>query len=94
MSKKHMFLEVDEETRSVHLVGYGLKLSNTEFDILNIILDNDLINADDIFQSLGGKISKKSIPVHINSINNKAFEISGRKLISFSDKGYHFAKHL
>ena len=94
MSKKHMSLEVDEETHSVHLVGYGLKLSNTEFDILNIIFDNELINADDIFQALGGKISKKSIPVHINSINNKAFEISGRKLISFSDKGYHFAKYL
>ena len=94
MSKKHMFLDIDEEARTVHLIGYELKLSNTEFDILNIIFDKNLLNAEDIFQELGGKISKKSIPVHINSINNKAFEVSGRKLISFSDKGYHFAKHL
>lgn len=94
MKKQYMFLTVDEEIEKILLLGYELKLSPTEFEILNIIFDERPIPAPLILEKLKKPTTQKSLSVHISSINKKAFDITGRKFISNTALGYRFAKYL
>lgn len=90
--KRYMFLEIEGE--SAWLMGYSLKLSPTEAKIINIIFDNRPVDTDGILAHLPSKATKKSIPVHINSINKKAIAISGKKLIICSSDKYSFEPNI
>ena len=94
MKKQYMFLTVDEELEKVLLLGYELKLSPAEFEILNIIFDERPITAPLILERLKKPMTQKSLSVHISSINKKALDITGRKFITNTSLGYRFAKYL
>lgn len=90
--KRYMFLEIEGD--SAWLMGYSLKLSPTEAKIINIIFDSRPIDTESILAQMPTKTTKKSIPVHINSINKKAVAISGKKLIVCSSDKYSFEPNM
>ena len=72
----------------VYLIGYKLKLSPTERIILCAIAENKNATIEELLPLLSNGVSRGNIAVHINSINKKAYNISGRKLILFEDGKY------
>ena len=72
----------------VYLIGYKLKLSPTERIILCAIAENKNATIEELLPLLSNGVSRGNIAVHINSINKKAYNISGRKLILFEDRKY------
>ena len=72
----------------VYLIGYKLKLSPTERMLLCTITENQSASIEELLPLLSDGVSRGNIAVHINSINKKAYNISGRKLILFEDGKY------
>ena len=92
--KQYFFLAINEEERQAYLLGYKLKLTPTEFKIVNILMDTKYATVDRLLLDLPARCTRKSIPVHITAINKKAHDISGRKLIENSREGYYFAENI
>ena len=80
------FLSIDND--EVYLIGFKLKLSPTERKILSEIASRNEASIDELLYLLSDGVSRGNIAVHINSINKKAENISGRKLILFEDGKY------
>ena len=80
------YLNITE--KEAYLIGYKLKLSPTERAILLEIADKNGASIEDLLPLLSEGVSRGNIAVHINSINKKATNISGRKLILFEDGKY------
>lgn len=92
----HRFLFWDSNTNQFHLLGYHLSLSPKEREILLALMEaradgTDILSIETLSQRKQINASARSISVHVCSINKKAFDISGRKLIQFSDGGYTLA---
>lgn len=86
MKIKFNFLNIDDN--EVFLIGYKLKLSPTERTLLCEIANNKSASIEELLPLLSNGVSRGNIAVHINSINKKATNISGRKLILFEDGKY------
>ena len=80
------FLNITDN--EVYLIGYKLKLSPTERAILESIAKSGSASIEDLLPLLSDGVSRGNIAVHINSINKKAENISGRKLILFDNGKY------
>lgn len=72
----------------VYLIGYKLKLSPTERTLLCAITESKSASIEELLPLLSDGVSRGNIAVHINSINKKAENISGRKLILFDNGKY------
>ena len=72
----------------VYLLGYKLKLSPTERMLLCEILQKSGASIEELHHLLTDGVSQGNIAVHINSINKKATNISGRKLVLFENGKY------
>ena len=71
-----------------YLIGYKLKLSPTERAILFEIANKKSASIDELLPLLSSVVSRGNIAVHINSINKKAYAVSGRKLVLFENDRY------
>ena len=71
-----------------YLIGYKLKLSPTERAILFEIANKKSASIDELLPLLSSGVSRGNIAVHINSINKKAYAVSGRKLVLFENDRY------
>ena len=85
---QYRFLVWDKEENKIYLLGYELRLSPSERQILKILLDQESATFEEIQRFSNPSIPRNSISVHVYSINQKAIAISGRKLIVF-DRGYY-----
>ncbi len=83
MILQNRFLIIDTCSASVHLMGYRLSLSPTEFALLKLIALQDT-HSDSKYP----EFSPSTIPVHVWSINKKAKKISGRRLIESINGNY------
>ena len=82
------FLVLYDEDKTAQLCGYPLSLSALEFDLLYAIAASTLIDAHELVGQLHHALAVTTVPVHVHTINKKAFEISGRKLIASAAGGY------
>ena len=80
------FLNITDN--EVYLIGYKLKLSPTERTLLYEIANGGGASIEELLPLLSDGVSRGNIAVHINSINKKAENISGRKLILFDNGKY------
>ena len=80
------FLTIKET--GVFLLGFPLKLTPTEKRFLIKIAEDEAISADGLLALLPHHVSRGNITVHINSINKKAYAISGRKLVVYQNRHY------
>ncbi len=80
------FLTVDRN--ETFLLGYRLKLSSTEQKLLYEIAQGGRSGVEDLLPLLNAGVGRGNVAVHINSINKKAENISGRKLIIHEDSQY------
>ena len=87
---QYRFLVWDEKQNEVRLLGYTLRLSPAERQIIEILFHREFVTAEEFHQFSKPTISKASICTHIHAINKKAFAISGRKLIVFETDHYRF----
>lgn len=87
---QYRFLVWDEKQNEVRLLGYTLRLSPAERQIIEILFHREFVTAEDFHRFSKPTIPKSSIPAHIYAINKKAFAISGRKLIVFEKDHYRF----
>ena len=85
---------LDINTSEAYLIGYKLKLSPTERAILLEIAKNTGASIDGLLPLLSEGVSRGNIAVHINSINKKAFGISGRRLVLFENDRYIINSHM
>ena len=92
--KDYFFLSIYEKHRKAYLLGYELKLTPTEFKILDLIFEHRQISPDEMLPYLPARCTRRSIPVHISAINKKAFAISGRPFIDNAKAKYFFAKNM
>ncbi len=82
------FLVLWDEDRTAQLLGYPLALSPLEFDLLYAIASSTFIDAPTLVERLHHALAITTVPVHVYAINQKAFAISGRKLIASAAGGY------
>lgn len=80
------FLSLTPE--GIFLLGLPLLLSPTEERLLRAIAEGGKSGVDDLLPLLSSGVSRGNVAVHINSINEKAAEISGRRLIIHEEKQY------
>ena len=92
--KEYFFLSINEKSREVYLLGYKMELTPTEYKILDLIFENKHIAPEEMLPFLPARCTRRSIPVHISSINKKAFAISGRQLIRNSGAKYFFSENM
>ena len=85
---------LDITSKKAYLIGYKLKLSPTERAILLEIAKNTGASIDGLLPLLSEGVSRGNIAVHINSINKKAFGISGRRLVLFENDRYIINSHM
>ena len=88
------FLVLYDEDKTAQLCGYPLKLSALEFDLLYAIAEATLISADELVARLHRATALTTVPVHVHTINKKALDISGRKLIASTQDGYAIYLHM
>ena len=80
------FLELAHD--GIFLLGRPLTLSPTEERLLRAIAEGGKSGVDDLLPLLSEGVSRGNVAVHINSINEKAARLSGRKLIIHEEKRY------
>ncbi len=87
-------LEMEKSSKSIILLGYQIKLTETEYRITELLFSCNMpMHKEKISNILG--INLKSIPVHIASINKKALPISRRRLIEGNRCGeYRIAEYI
>ena len=82
-------------TRCVDFLAYPLKLSDKEYSLLRfIVLENGgpVIRRQLSYWMRG--MSNNCMSVHFSSINKKAYEISGRKLVMFEEDAYYLNPYM
>ncbi len=82
-------LIVNDDKKSVLLLGYRIELTETEYRILASMAEANGANVSRSRLSQMVSASEESLAVHIVNINKKAYPITGRKLIcSRRNQGY------
>ena len=76
------------EDNNTYLLGRKLDLTHTERRILYSIANKSEQSTEELTYLLRAGAKKENVSAHINSINNKAKRISGRKLIIFGQRKY------
>ena len=91
-------LTVDMKRGAAIYLGYELKLTPTELQILAAILEReDGVSSQELLDSLLGdrRITCGNIAVHVCNINKKARMIGGRSIVSdVPGHGYCIAEYL
>lgn len=91
---KYKHLHINEAEGYAVLLGYKMPLTASEFKILFILTPHIIeykegMSTSDLMTSFSDKdIRNSNITVHICSINKKAKEIGGRRLITFTNGKY------
>ena len=80
------FLVIEDD--SVYLLGLELKLTKTEYKLLYAIATEEKSAPEELLTLLKENAKLENVYSHINSINNKAKMISGRKLVIFGQHKY------
>ena len=87
------YLSIDTDKREVRCLGYLMHLTQSEYEILKILIDaGHGMDRKSIADRLTDKmfLSECSVVVHICSLNKKAREIGADKLIKFDRKIKYF----
>lgn len=91
------YLEISHEKREVRYMGYILPLTQGEQAVLCAVLaaesfvcKHDIKDIIDNDLSPDLKVSLESIPVHVFSINRKAMNAHGRKIVGFKRNNGYF----
>ncbi len=90
-------LHVGESRKSVVYLNYMLELTQTEYDIICLLVQRagTPISAEKIARALNISSGSHGVACHISLINKKAFAIGERKLILNSSKiGYFLNKQM
>ena len=85
---QNRFFVWEEDTDEIFLLGYPLSLTPLERQIVRVVLELDYATRDDIVRESRLPMARGGISVHVHAINQKAFAISGRKLIASAAGGY------
>ena len=81
-------LKFEQRNRGVTLLGYPISLSKTDYIIVKLLVaaEGKAIDSEAIAEIL--KVSKNCLSAHICTINKKAFDLTNRKLIIHTNRGY------
>ena len=82
------FLVWHEEHHSFFLLGYLLPLKPKEQQILRILIEEEGASMETILEKSAVPLNQRRIPDYVFSINEKAIQISGRRLIQFEGGRY------
>ena len=83
------FLVWHEEQHSFFLLGYLFPLKPKEQQILRILIEEEGATMETILEKSAVPLNRKRIPDYVFSINEKAVQIGGRKLVRFEGGQYH-----
>ena len=76
-------------------LGYHLKLTPTESKVLAAICKSERLGVEDIITECGLHTrGRGNVSVHVHSINKKACDIGGRKLVLFDDGAYRLNDYM
>ena len=87
---QYRYLFYEYASDSFFLMGYPLKLTPTEHEILYLILKHDGLSMEELIRQSTRPLCRSTIPVHIHAINRKARFISDRRLLEFRTNAYRF----
>ena len=87
---QYRFLVGDEETNSFLFHGYPFPMSPMKTKILFALLREQPLSATTLCAAVSDTLKPRTLAVHVHSINQKAMEIGGRRLIEFTDGAYRF----
>ena len=85
-------LWLDPDNREVFLLGYPLRLTNTEYALLLCIASSE--DAGVSHDTLSEICDQSSITTHLSNINQKASELSDRRLIVYIDQKYKIHENM
>ena len=76
-------------------IGYELKLTPTEHKVLAAIYKSKRIGVEEIISECGLHArGRGNVSVHVHSINKKAYDIGGRKLVVFEGGMYGLNEYM
>ncbi len=90
-------LDFDRKEKKVYYIGYNMKLTRAEYDILYYLDENEEASAQELVSGLSRdrEIGIGNIAVHVCNINKKANVIGGRNIIECDyKKGYRIAEFI
>lgn len=90
----YRFLSESPQPNCFYLLGYPLRLSPTESAILHKLLAAVSLPIEELCILPTKTLSKRCLAVHIHAINQKAMEISGRRLILFLEDSYRLIHNM
>ena len=89
------YLTLGGSKRKAELLGYDLRLSEKEYYLLRLIIHekgNPVLRRQLSYWMHG--MTNNCMSVHVSSINKKAYEISGRKLVLFGEDSYYLNPYM
>ena len=90
----YRFLSDTQDPNRFLLLGYPLKLSPTESAILHKLLAEISVSVEELCVLPAKTLSTRCLAVHVHAINQKAMEISGRRLILFLEDSYRLIHNM
>lgn len=78
---RYGFLTDSEDPSCFYLLGYPLRLSPTQRVILHTLLQRESSSSEELRRLPHKTLTKNCLAVHVHAINQKAYEISGRRLV-------------
>lgn len=91
MKKYH--LQLGDNASEVYFLGYNLKLTRSEYQLLCALADAELVSSDELARIIGSE-KRGTVAVHICSINAKARAIGERKLVLCKDSEYYLNENM
>ena len=90
----YRFLSASPQPNVFYLLGYPLKLSPIESAIVSKLLSEHSLSIDELCVLPTKTLSKQCLAVHVHAINQKAEQISGRRLILFLADCYRLSHNM
>jgi len=90
-------LDFDRKENKVYYIGYDMKLTRAEYEILAYLDENDEASVEELASRLSWnrEIGLGNVAVHVCNINKKAKIIGGRNIIeSDYGKGYKIGEFI
>ena len=97
MSGSYEKLHIDAENRSALILGYRVHLTSSECALLCAVASDSGIATERILSECfeGKELKPVNVAVHVFNINQKAYAITGRKLIVGNRKsGYRIVDNI
>ncbi|MBQ4090716.1 MAG: hypothetical protein IJC64_00200 [Clostridia bacterium] len=95
--EKSEFLKFCEGEQSIIVIGYKVRLTKSEYDIVKLVYGKDIVRAEEIVDKclLHKDVTVGDVAIHVYNLNKKVEKVTGRRLVEgIRRKGYKIVDYI